>query len=330
MGEVDQFLDEVEAELARLTKENDDLRGEARRRRRAARRRPRPPPAPGRRRPEPRRPRAVAPGAGAPEPRGRGRAGGDDPGRDRCRGVQRRRPAARDRDPQRRRARRRGQGPRPTRSSARPAPRPSAWRPRPRPRPTGSRPTPAPAAQMLDSETAERRQQLFGDLEKEQGQAQHRGGEPARLRARVPLPAEELLHPAARGARRPRDGRHGPRGRVARGRAGAEAAARACSARTRPPNGIEVADPAPSRGHPAGCRSSWLTSPGQPRTVQPPGRRRGRATRCRPSRPRAASGDRSASRMLGREHLLGDQVGVLAQRLRRSRRRPASPARSGR
>ena len=27
MGEVDQFLDEVEAELARLTKENDDLRG---------------------------------------------------------------------------------------------------------------------------------------------------------------------------------------------------------------------------------------------------------------------------------------------------------------
>ena len=29
MGEVDQFLDEVEAELARLTKENDDLRCEA-------------------------------------------------------------------------------------------------------------------------------------------------------------------------------------------------------------------------------------------------------------------------------------------------------------
>ena len=26
MGEVDQFLDEVEAELARLTRENDDLR----------------------------------------------------------------------------------------------------------------------------------------------------------------------------------------------------------------------------------------------------------------------------------------------------------------
>jgi DivIVA domain-containing protein len=26
MGEVDQFLDEVESELARLTKENDDLR----------------------------------------------------------------------------------------------------------------------------------------------------------------------------------------------------------------------------------------------------------------------------------------------------------------
>ncbi len=27
MGEVDQFLDEVESELARLIKENDDLRG---------------------------------------------------------------------------------------------------------------------------------------------------------------------------------------------------------------------------------------------------------------------------------------------------------------
>ena len=34
MGEVDQFLDEVEAELARLTKENDDLRDEALGRRR--------------------------------------------------------------------------------------------------------------------------------------------------------------------------------------------------------------------------------------------------------------------------------------------------------
>ena len=33
MGEVDQFLDEVEAELARLTKENDDLRGSCPRRR---------------------------------------------------------------------------------------------------------------------------------------------------------------------------------------------------------------------------------------------------------------------------------------------------------
>ena len=29
MGEVDQFLDEVEAELARLTRENDDLREQA-------------------------------------------------------------------------------------------------------------------------------------------------------------------------------------------------------------------------------------------------------------------------------------------------------------
>ena len=42
MGEVDQFLDEVEAELARLTRENEDLRGKLVRG--AARRRRRPSP----------------------------------------------------------------------------------------------------------------------------------------------------------------------------------------------------------------------------------------------------------------------------------------------
>ena len=49
MGEVDQFLDEVEAELERLLKENDDLRSKLAAARRRTRRSPR------RSRPEPRR-----------------------------------------------------------------------------------------------------------------------------------------------------------------------------------------------------------------------------------------------------------------------------------
>ena len=61
-------------------------------------------------------------------------------------------------------------------------------------------------AQMLDSETAERRQQMFGDLEQERDKLNARGREPALLRARVPLAPQELLHPAARGARAGPDG----------------------------------------------------------------------------------------------------------------------------
>ena len=45
-------------------------------------------------------------------------------------------------------------------------------------------------AQMLDSETAQKRQIMFGDLEKEQEKLNMRGGEPAAVRARVPLPAQ--------------------------------------------------------------------------------------------------------------------------------------------
>ena len=108
MGEVDQFLDEVEAELARLTKENDDLRSKLSAaqqvrhpgRRDGARARCRRPPSrsPSRSRARARsRPRCSG-------GRGRGRLGRDDPRRDGPPGLQRRRATARDRDAQRRRA----------------------------------------------------------------------------------------------------------------------------------------------------------------------------------------------------------------------------------
>ena len=94
MGEVDQFLDEVEAELARLTKENDDLRAEAVRR--ADRRRLR---ASRTTRPTAQTPVVQERGKPEPEPEGRlrrlprarrGRPGrpaaaGDHPGRERSR-----------------------------------------------------------------------------------------------------------------------------------------------------------------------------------------------------------------------------------------------------
>ena len=181
MGEVDQFLDEVEAELARLTKENDDLRAKlSAAQTGGARRRfePRPPSRPpwSRRPPEPEpepepepavaaaaaavpaRPSASRPSRRPPTPRP---------------GCSRSRPATPTSSSTRPRTR-------PTRSSARPAPRPSASTPSPRPRPTASSPTPAPAPQMLDSETAERRQQMFGELERERDKL---NGEVENLRA---------------------------------------------------------------------------------------------------------------------------------------------------
>ena len=171
MGEVDQFLDEVEAELARLTKENDDLRSKLSAAQSGAPVAAAPEPV---KAPEPPRSRAPEPepepSPAPPEPAGRGRRrllGGDHPGRDRARrpptpqpGCSRSPPATPTSWSTRPRTR-------PTGSSARPAPRPSGSSPSPRARPTGSRPTPARRAEMLDSETAERRQQMFGDLEKE-------------------------------------------------------------------------------------------------------------------------------------------------------------------
>ena len=53
---------------------------------------------------------------------------------------------------------------------------------------------------MLDSETAERREQMFGDLEKERDKLNGEVENLRFVRARVPLPAEELLQPAAGGA----------------------------------------------------------------------------------------------------------------------------------
>ena len=104
-------------------------------------------------------------------------------------------------------------------------------------------------AQSLDAETAERRTQLFGDLERERDTPLPRGRQPAGLRARVPLAAEDLLQPAARG---PRDLRLG-RPDDARGRAlpSPSGCARS-SATTR-------ADPASPRSRTAGtcgCRPS--------------------------------------------------------------------------
>ena len=149
MGEVDQFLDEVEAELARLTKENEDLRGQAGRgpvRSGGAvaafaapaepvveEKAPEPEPEPA---PEPRRwpAAAVAPLAGA-RPCGSRRCPRPPTPPPGC---WRSRPATPTSSSRRPRTR-------PTGSSARPAPRPSGSSPRRRPRPTSSRPTPAPA-----------------------------------------------------------------------------------------------------------------------------------------------------------------------------------------
>ena len=149
MGEVDQFLDEVEAELARLTRENDDLRSKlsaaqsgaseapaARPSRRQPATRavaaaPEPEPTPttqtpavalGRRPPVSRR-SASRPSARRPTPRPA------------CSSWPAATPTSWSRTPRAR----------PTRSSARPAPRPSASSPRPRPTPTRWRPTPAAA-----------------------------------------------------------------------------------------------------------------------------------------------------------------------------------------
>ena len=104
----------------------------------------------------------------------------------RC-GSWRPRSQERRRPPARAGQRRRRQAP----GSARPAPRPSVPDDRgARPRPTVSSPTPG-TGRPLDSETAERRQQLFGDLEKERDETQ-------RARWRTSAPSSASTAPASR------------------------------------------------------------------------------------------------------------------------------------
>ena len=206
MGEVDQFLDEVEAELARLTKENDDLRSKlsaaqsgavagARPRRR------RPSWRPGARArgaaPEPEPTPTARPRRSARSPPPASRRSGSRPSREASNAAARLLEIA---TPQRRRARRGGQergrqdrrrGPHQGR-----APR---VRVQDQGRPArGRRPHPRADARLRDRRAPPADVRRPGEGAR---QAQRRGREPALLRARVPLPPQELLHPAARGAR---------------------------------------------------------------------------------------------------------------------------------
>src|SRR6478609_2614489 len=130
MGEVDQFLDEVEAELARLTKENEELRSKV---------------------------SAAQQG------------GGDAP------------------------------------TYAQPDPEPYvAATPEPEPEPQ-----PGPDAGLRDGAEAPDHVRRPGEGA---GEAQPRGREPAAVRARVPVPPEELLQPAAGAPQQRRHHRSGGRG----------------------------------------------------------------------------------------------------------------------
>ena len=222
MGEVDQFLDEVEAELARLTKENDDLRSKLSAASRAA-----PPPTSAAPEPEPDveatpepEPEPEPEPAPAPAP------------------VGRRRPvetirvetvpeasnaAARLLEIATRNADELVDEAKNEADKIIGEARTKAERLESESKAKADR-LEADArtrAQMLDSETAERRQQMFGDLEKERDKLNARGREPALVRARVPLPPEELLQPAARGAQRLRRDRRAVRRRAARAEAAA-------------------------------------------------------------------------------------------------------------
>ena len=176
MGEVDQFLDEVEAELARLIRENDDLREKLPAAQDApaaaaaapvAQPEPEPEPAP---EPEPRRGRARArAGAGArSRPPWSPRAPAEEikvttvaeasaaAARLLEIATQQRRPAGR-----------RGQGRGRQDHRRRPHQGRAARSPRRKTKADRLESDARTRSQMLDSETAERRKQLFGDLEKE-------------------------------------------------------------------------------------------------------------------------------------------------------------------
>ena len=195
MGEVDQFLDEVEAELARLTKENDDLRSKLAGRTVGGA--PVPPPRAGSDADSPSRSREPEPEAPSPAepvaaPRGSGR---DHPGRDRPEASN---AAARLLEIATRNADELVDDAKNEADKIIGEARTKAERLESESKANADR-LEADArsrAQMLDSETAQQRQIMFGDLEKER-RSSTRGREPAPVRARVPLPAEELLQPAA-------------------------------------------------------------------------------------------------------------------------------------
>ena len=213
MGEVDQFLDEVEAELARLTRENEDLRSKLSAAQAGA---------------------AAAPVATEPEPAERGAAGAgaavESPSRSRRREPERSRRPSRDRAAPRRSRDHQGhhggrgvQRRRPGCSSSPPAT-PTSSSPRPRteaerivgeaaPRPSagaeskesdGSSPTPAPArrcstrrppsvASSSSATSSGRRSKLDAEVENLRSfEREYRS------------PPQELLRAAARGARRQR------------------------------------------------------------------------------------------------------------------------------
>ena len=186
MGEVDTFLDEVEAELERLLKENDDLRSKltatdggtaaiampGKAPEQATEQAPEQAPekapekAPRRRRSRRSRLRrsekveAEKPAAVAAPDRG-------DQGLHGRRGVLGSHPTAGARHPQRRRGRDRGHRRRPSRSSAPPAPRPSASRRETKSKTDKLEQEARSRAQNLDSEIDAKRREMLGDLERE-------------------------------------------------------------------------------------------------------------------------------------------------------------------
>ena len=217
MGEVDQFLDEVEAELERLLKENDDLRSKLSATDGGTSAIAMPGKAPDEGAEQaPRRPeKAASPekvereaGRSLPSQARRCRSvrHRGDQGRHGGRGVLGSHATAGARHPQRRRGRR------PRRTGGRADRRRGPHRgraPRGGDQVQGRQaraggPHPCPEPRLRD------REQAPGDARRPRaGEAspRHRGGGPARLRAGVPQPPEELLHRAAPGARGQRRGR---------------------------------------------------------------------------------------------------------------------------
>ena len=328
MGEVDQFLDEVEAELARLP------------RRTTTSARSSPPPSTVRRRRRRRRARA---GAGRPSRSQATRAERRAEPRLRRplrlrretikvttvgRGLQRRGPAARARHPQRRRARRRGQGR--GRQDRRRGPhqgRAPGGREQGQGRPARVR-RPHPRRRSSTPRPSERRQQLFGDLEREKDsldrEVENLRAFEREYRSRLKSYFEQQL-PALDGS-----GEGGDRSPSRRPRA--QAAAVRCSAtRTtgtrrlspthatpdeRPTSRCAARDDRPRAGPcspvPGQIRSTVKASPRSSSLCDSP------SPASRLARSSVAS---TSSAIRSR---------VLAQRLGASRRRPASAARSGR